>query len=154
MSELKAKIKSSVTEAMKARDSERTVSLRMFLAAIQKKEMELRKDVLENAEVEKVLLTVSKQIQETLEQAKGAGRTEMVAAAEKEIKLVMEFLPKQMSETEVDAAVSAIVKSLKEAGTLPPGGSAMGVIMKQVMATIGSKAEGKMIQSAVKKAIS
>jgi uncharacterized protein YqeY len=123
------------------------------LAAIQKKEIELKKEPLDNPEVEKVLLTMGKQLGETVDQAKGAGRAEMAAAAEAEIVILKEFLPQQLSHAEVDAEVAAIVAELKSKGALPQGGAAMGAVMKAVMAKLGSKSDGKLIQAAVKKAL-
>lgn len=151
MAELKAKIKASMIDSMKARTADRTQSLRMILAAIQKKEIELKREPLENAEVEKVLLTMTKQLQETMEQAKTAGRPEMVSAAEIEVIIVKEFLPKQLSDTEVDSEISAIIAELKSKGTLPPGPAAMGAVMKGAITKIGSRAEGKVISASVKK---
>ena len=152
MSALKAKIQKSITDAMKARDAVRLQTLRTVFNAIRKKEIDDRKD-LNDAEVEKTLLTSIKQMQETLEQAKTANRPEMVAEAEQEIKTVKEFLPEAMSEAEVDQIISGIVEQLKSSGTLPAGNAGMGAVMKQSMALIGSRAEGKTIQAAVKKAL-
>lgn len=151
MADLKTTIKTAMVASMKARSPDRTQCLRMILAAIQKKEIEIKKEPLENPDVEKVLLTMTKQLQETLEQAKGAGRTEMVQAAEAEIVILKEFLPTQMSEAEVDATIAAIIADLRAKGTLPQGPAAMGAVMKGAMAQIGSKAEGKIISAAVKK---
>jgi len=150
MSELKSKIKATMIDSMKAKQPERTQGLRMILAAIQKKEIETRVEPLDNASVEKVLLTMGKQLQESMDQARGAGRMDLVGPLENEALLLKEFLPKQFSVEEVTREVTQIVAELKSAGTLPAGPAAMGAVMKAVMAKIGSKAEGKVIQSAVK----
>lgn len=104
-------------------------------------------------EVEKTLLTMIKQIQESLEQAKSAGRADAIAEAEAELLVIKEFLPEAMSEAEVMKIVTGVVESLKASGTLPAGNAGMGAVMKQSMATIGSRAEGKVIQASVRKAL-
>jgi uncharacterized protein YqeY len=149
---LKEKIQQSVTAAMKAREAQRLQTLRNIWNAVRKKEIDDRKD-LTDAEVEKTILTQIKQIQEALEQAKGAGRAEAVAENEAELLIMKEFLPQAMSESEVQKIVDDIAAKLKAAGQLPSGGAAMGAVMKQAMVEIGSRSEGKIVQSAVRKAL-
>jgi len=152
MSALKERIQKSINEAMKARAAVRLQTLRTVFNAVRKKEIDERKD-LTDAEIEKTLLTSIKQMQETLDQAKTAGRADMIAEAEAEIAIVKEFLPQAMSDAEVEKIVAGVLEQLKSSGTLPAGNAGMGAVMKQAMATIGSRAEGKVIQAAVKKAL-
>ena len=152
MSELKANLKNAVTTALKARDASRVQSLRMALSAIQKKEMDEQKDLNDDG-VQKVLLTMVKQIQETIEQAKSLSRTDLVQAAEAEITIIREFLPQPLSENDVLKICQEIVESLKASNSLPAGGAAMGAVMKQAVAKIGSRSEGKIVQAAVKKSL-
>lgn len=152
MSALKAKIQSSITEAMKARAATRLQTLRTLFNAIRKKEIDERKD-LTDAEIEKTLLTQIKQLQETLEQAKTAGRPEMIAEAEAEIAIAKEFLPEAMSEADVEKIVRAELATLQAAGSFPAGNAGMGALMKAAMAVIGSRAEGKVVQATVRKVL-
>ena len=152
MSALKAKIQQSITEAMKARNAVRLQTLRTLFNAIRKKEIDDRKDLVD-AEVEKTLLTQIKQMQETLEQAKTAQRPETIAETEAEIAVVKEYLPEAMSEAEVEKIIRGVMEELKNAGTLPVGNAAMGVLMKASMSVIGSRAEGKVVQGTVKKVL-
>ncbi len=152
MSALKDKIQKSITEAMKAKNAPRLQSLRLMFNAIRKKEIDERKD-LNDAEIEKTLQTMTKQVQETLAQAQSAGRADAVAEAQAEIQLIKEFLPESMSEADVLKQVFAIVEKLKSEGKLPQGGAAIGPAMKESMAAIGSKADGKVVQQAVRKAL-
>ncbi len=146
---LKAQIQTAVVESMKARDSQRVQVLRNITSAIKKKEVDERKE-LTDTEVLKLVMTLEKQVRETLEQAKGAGRAEATQEAEYEISVLKSFLPQQMSESEVVDAVRAVHDELKSSGQLPAGGAAMGALMKASMAKIGARADGKAIQSAVK----
>jgi uncharacterized protein YqeY len=152
MSLLKEKVQKNVSEAMKAKNVARLSTLRLMFNAIRKKEIDERKD-LSDGEIEKAFLTMSKQIQETIDQAKTAGRADSVAEAEAELLVVREFLPQALGAAEVERIVKDIVSDLKKGGTLPAGNAAMGAVMKQVMAAVGSRADGKTIQGAVKKAL-
>ncbi len=152
MSQLKAKIQKTMTEAMKAKDASRLQIVRLIWNAIRKKEIDDRKD-LTDADIEKTLLTMLKQTQESLAQAQGAARAEAIAESEGEIKVIKEFLPEAMSEEEVKKIINEIVAKLKESGKLPAGGAGMGAVMKESMAAIGSRAEGKVVQAAVKAAL-
>ena len=100
MSQLKAKIQKEMTDAMKAKDASRTQTLRLIFSAIRKKEIDTRQDITDS-EVEKTLLTMTKQVQETLEQAKKANAAPTIAESEAELKIIKEFLPEALSETEV-----------------------------------------------------
>ncbi len=152
MSQLKARLQKSITETMKAKDAARLQVLRLMFNNIRKKEIDDRKD-LTDAEVEKVFLTQIKQVQESLEQAKTAARAESIAEAELELKTIKEFLPEQLDAAAVEKIVSDVLVELKNTGALPAGGAAMGALMKATMAQVGSRAEGKLIQAAVKKSL-
>ncbi len=152
MSEMKSKLKNALTSAMKAREAARLQTLRMAVSAIQKKEIDSGKD-LTDPECEKVLQTMIKQLQETIEQAKSLGRSETVTANEIEIVVLREFLPQNLTEIEVQKIVEGIVAELKAAGTLAPGGAGLGMAMKAAMAKVGSRSDGKIVQNSVKKAL-
>jgi uncharacterized protein YqeY len=152
MSELKAKIQKAVTDSMKARDSARTQVLKMALSAIQKKGIDENKD-LNDAEVEKVIGTFVKQLNESLDQAKTAKRDDLVKNAEFEMKVVKEFLPKALSPAELDGIVGKIVADLKASNALKEGPAGMGAVMKATMAQVGSRSDGNAVQAAVKKAL-
>lgn len=149
---LKDKIKEAMTSAMKAKESERLMAIRNIWNAIRKKEIDDRKD-LTDTDVEKVVMTLSKQLQEGFDQAKASGRADISTELEKELKIYKEFQPEMMSLDELQKLVSQIVADLKTAGTLPTGNAGMGQVMKKTMEAVGSKAEGRSVQEAVRKAL-
>jgi len=153
MSELKAKIQSTLTTAMKARESEKVLALRNVTSAIKKKEVDERRE-LSDDEIQKILLTLEKQLKEALDQAKGANRPEAVLENEFELGVIKEFLPQAMSEAELKQAVESAFAELKASGTLPEGPAAMGALMKASMAKVGARADGKTVQAVVKSLIS
>lgn len=149
---LKDKIKETMTTAMKAKDAEKLQVIRNIWNAIRKKEIDDRKD-LTDGEVEKVVMNLSKQLQETLDQAKTNNRDDLATEAQKELAILKEFLPEMISGDELVKIVTKVVEDLKSAGTLPAGNAAMGQVMKKTMEVVGSRAEGKAIQEAVRKAL-
>lgn len=149
---LKDKIKESMTSAMKNKEAERLLVIRNIWNAIRKREIDDRKD-LSDAEIEKVLMTLSKQLQESLDQAKANARDDIAADAEKEIKVIKEYLPEMLSAEELATIVTKTLADLKAGGTLPAGNAAMGMLMKKTMEQVGSKADGRSIQEAVRKAL-
>ncbi len=149
MSALKAKLQASQVTAMKAHEAPKVQAIRNIMAAIKKREVDERIS-LTDADIEKLLLTMSKQIQETLDQAKTAGRPEAIAEAEFEMAIVKSYLPEQMSEADVNALVKKLADELKASGSMPAGNAAMGALMKLAREKIGSKADGRLIQAAVK----
>jgi uncharacterized protein YqeY len=152
MTTLKDKIKESMTAAMKNKDAERTQFVRNIWSAIRKKEVDERKD-LSDTEIQKVVMNLTKQLQETLDQAKANNRADLATDAEKEIKVLKEFLPEMLSGDELAKIVAKVVEDLKAAGALPAGNAAMGSVMKKTMEAVGSRADGKAVQEAVRKSL-
>lgn len=150
MAELAAKLQKAIIEAMKAREQEKLTSLRSVMSAIKKKEIDDRRE-LTTADEEKVLQTLIKQVVEAMDQARGAGRDDLVQPAEREIALWKSYLPQALTEAELSTIVARIHGSLKV--SLPAGPAGMGALMKAVMAEVGSRADGKLIQSEVRKAL-
>lgn len=149
---VKEQIKTAMTTAMKNKEAERLQAIRNVWNAIRKKEIDDRKD-LTDVEVQKVVMNLTKQLQETIEQAKNTGRDDLSQESQAELAVLKEFLPEMMSAEELSTVVTKIAEELKTAGALPTGNAAMGMLMKKTMEVVGSRAEGKAVQEAVKKAL-
>lgn len=149
---LKEKIQAEMKDAMRAKDALKLQAIRLIWNGVRKKEIDDRKD-LDDAAVEKVLLTLQKQNQESLEQARTAAREDAIAELEIELKTLKSFLPEAMSADDLNKIVVQVVADLKASGKMPAGGAGMGMAMKEVMAKVGSRADGKSIQTAVKTAL-
>lgn len=152
MSQLKDKVQATMKDAMRAKDALKLQAVRLIWNGIRKKEIDERKD-LDDAGVERVLLTLQKQNAESLEQAKAAAREDAIAELEIESAVLKSFLPEAMSSDELNLIVIKVITDLKASGKLPAGGAGMGMAMKEVMALVASRADGKSIQSAVKAAL-
>ena len=109
---LRDDIDAALKEAMKARN-ERTVStLRMVNSTLKNADIEARgagKPALGDAEVIAALQKMVKQRQELVELYKKGGRADLVKQEEEEIAVISAYLPKQMSEAEMTAAIEAAI---------------------------------------------
>ena len=116
---LRDDINKALTEAQKAKN-ERTVStLRMVNSTLKNADIEARgsgKPALGDAEVLAILQKMIKQRQESVEMYKKGDRPDLVKQEEEEIAIISAYLPKQMSEAEMAAAIDAAIAETGAAG--------------------------------------
>lgn len=135
-------VKRDITVAMKAGEKSRVSALRLLLS-------ELQRDAKEGANDEvAVLRRERKRRLEAAETYLEAGRPELEAGERAEAELIAGYLPTEISDDELQAAVAAAVE---QTGASSP--KDMGQVMKQVMATVGDRADGKRVSQAVKGAL-
>ena len=116
---LRDQINDALKSAMKARDQRQVSTLRLINAAIQSAEIETGgqgKAALANAEILGILQKMIKQRQESADIYEKAGRAELAAQERAEIEIVSAYLPKQMSDVEAGAAISAILQEINAQG--------------------------------------
>lgn len=154
--ELKNRIESDLKAAMKSKDALTTSALRMVVAAIQNKEIEERgmkklklDEDLDDAGVLKVISTLAKQRQESIEMFKKGGRDDLAKKETAELALLEKYLPSQMSGPEIEKIVEEAVKSSNAAGPAD-----MGKVMKLVMPKVAGRADGKLVNEIVRKKLS
>ena len=108
-------IEDGYKSALKAGDKRRTATLRAISAAIKDKDIEARgqgKEPLADAEILPLLQKMVKQREESLGIYTKAGREDLATVEREEIAIIGEFLPKALSEAEVEAAIiEAIAKT-------------------------------------------
>jgi uncharacterized protein YqeY len=145
-------IKERLIEAMKlaakARDKVRLSTVRFALAAVQHKEKELRRE-LSDEEGAQVISGLIKKGKESIEQFKVGQRDDLVAKEKKEIEVLQAFLPQQLTPDELQAEIS---KALEEAEASTA--KDMGKVMKILMPRVAGRAEGKVVNEAVRKRLS
>jgi uncharacterized protein len=147
VSELKQRIRTDLTAAIKGRDPLTSSTLRMALAAVQSAEMagstprELTDD-----DVQGVLGTEVKRRREAADAFRGAGREESAAKEESEAEILLGYLPQQLS---ADDLAQAVTEAIAETGATDP--KAMGQVMKVVMAKVQGKADGKAVSAEVRR---
>jgi len=152
---LEARVKAETITAMKARDGERTTTLRLITTALKNKVIEKREE-LSAAESQQILATMIKQRRDSIEQFTKGGRPELAAKEATEIAVIEEFLPKALSEEELKALVGQVVAQIGEGAGQKPGPKEMGTVIKAVQAKLqadGLRAEGRVVSEAVKAAL-
>ena len=149
MSELKDRLRSDLTDAIRGRDEVATATLRMALAAITTEEVagsDARE--LSDDEVLKVLARESKKRREAAEAFGSAGREELAERERAEGRVLERYLPTQLD----DAAVSELVAAaIAETGASSP--REMGAVMKVVQPQVAGRADGARVSAAVRAAL-
>ena len=140
-------IEASLKEAMKARDSFRTETLRMVKAAMKNQEIDSGKAV-EEADGVVILTKMVKQRKDSADQYEKAGRSELAEQELQEIKLLQEFLPKPLTTDEVKAMIE---KAKSETGASAP--SDMGKLMGALKGSTQGRFDGKELAALVKQAL-
>jgi hypothetical protein len=157
---LEERVKQATIVAMKARESERTTTLRMVTAALKNKAIEKRAtsaEPLSEAEQQQVLAGMIKQRRDSIEQFTKGNRAELAAKEATEIAWIEEFLPKALGMEELRALVEAAVAEWTAANGQKPGQREMGAVMKAVQAKLaagGLRAEGRVVSEVVKASLS
>jgi uncharacterized protein YqeY len=127
---LRDDINKSLTEAMKAKNERAVSTLRMVNSTLKNADIEARgagKPALGDAEVISALQKMIKQRQESAELYKQGNRPELVKQEEEEIAIISGYLPKQMADADVAAAIDAAIKETGAAG-MKDMGKVIGVL--------------------------
>ncbi len=127
---LKDRITEDMKAAMRAKDAARLSAIRMLQAAIKQKEVDER-IVLEDAAVLGIVEKLIKQRKDSIEQFGKAGRTDLVDKETAELQLLSGYLPQQMSDAELSAAVDAAIAESGASG-LQGMGKAMAVLKPRI----------------------
>ncbi|CAB0488102.1 GatB/YqeY domain-containing protein [Corynebacterium diphtheriae] len=153
MSELKNKIRADLTTAMKAREKERTGTLRMLLAAIQTEETSGSKHELTDEDVLKVIAREIKKRRESAEVYAEAGRSELADAETNEANILAKYQPQQLDDDELAALVAEAVAQVKAELGEDVSMKQMGQVMKLATAQAAGRADGKRLSTAVRAAL-
>lgn len=139
---LAERIKKDMIEAMKAGDKDKVSCLRVLTAALKNREKNLRKE-LDEQEILSVIRSEIKQVTESYEQFKNGHREDLAAKEFASIGILKNYLPAEISEEEIVAIVDAAIAEL--AATKKD----LGKVMKQVLAKVAGRADGKKINAIV-----
>jgi len=145
---LKDRIRNDIKEAMKAKEVERRDALRLLSSAMKQIEVDERKDLSD----EDVIAIIQKQIKQRNDAAaqyKAAARDDLYDKEVAEIAVFEAYLPAQLDDAELEAAVRAIIEktgatSMKE----------MGMVMGAASKELAGQADGKRISGCVKQLLS
>ncbi len=123
--DLRSRIEEELKLAMRSQDKPRMATLRLVLAAIKDRDIQARgtgrDDTPTEADLQALLMKMIKQRRESAEVYEKGGRPDLAAQERAEIAIIEEFLPRQMTEEEIAAAVDEVIadtgaESLKDMG--------------------------------------
>ncbi|QXG74714.1 GatB/YqeY domain-containing protein [Modestobacter sp. L9-4] len=147
MSELKDRLRTDLTTAMKGRDELTTATLRMVLSAVTAEEVsgkEARE--LSDEEVQAVLRREAKKRREAAEAFGGAGRAEQAERERAEEGVVAAYLPAQLEDADLTALVADVITT-----TGATGMKDMGKVMGAVTGKVAGRAEGGRVAAEVRR---
>ena len=144
---LKSKIESDIKASMLNKDKDRLRALRAIKSLILLAETEKGSggELTEDAEM-KLLMKAAKQRKDSLQIYQEQGREDLAKVEQDELEVIESFLPKQMTEEEIEAAVKTVITELGATGPQD-----MGKVMGSVTKKLAGKADGKTISSLAKK---
>lgn len=144
MSELKARLQSDMKTAMKAGEKDRLGVIRLILAALKQREVDERIELNDDAVIA-VLDRMVKQRRESISQYASAGRTDLADVEQAEIDVIQTYLPRPLTEAEIDALIQAAI-----AETGAAGASGMGKVMAALKSPMQGKADMAKVSGRVK----
>jgi hypothetical protein len=139
-----ARLEEGLTNAMRARDQERTDTLRLTLASLRSAEKEVQRPLKEDEELH-VLQRERKRRLEAAEAFRSGGREEQAAKEERELAVIQEFMPEPIGDEELeqiidDAIAETGATSLRD----------LGRVMADVMPQVAGRADGSMVSQLVR----
>ncbi len=144
---LKDQITEDMKSAMRAKETARLGAIRLLLAAIKQREVDER-IVVDDAGVIATVEKMIKQRKDSISQFEKAGRDDLVAIEVGEMTILQAYLPAQLSDAEVEAAVAAAIAS-----TGATGPQDMGKVIGALKAQLAGKADMGKVSGLVKAAL-
>jgi len=135
-------------EALRSKDERRKTTLRLALAAVHNAEIAKGK-ALEEGEVLAVLSKEAKQRRESAALFAEGGREDLVDQENKELEILTEYLPEQLSEAEIEARVREVIDEVGATSA-----AQMGDVMRVLMPQMKGKADGQLVSTIVKRILS
>ena len=148
MSEIFKKITLDLNEAIKAKNSERVLTLRSIVSQKKDKEIELRtsdqKEVLDS-DIISILNKMMKQRKESIEMYEKGGRIDLIEKEKFEIQVIEDFLPKQMRDDEINQACKNAI-SESNAQSIKEMGKAMQILKNNYLGKMDFAKAGKILK--------
>ena len=144
---LKEQITEDMKNAMRAKDTGRLGTIRLLLAAMKQKEVDERVEITD-AHVLAITEKLIKQRKDSMTQFQAANRDDLVAKEAAELEILQAYMPAQLSESEIQAAITAAIAQTGAAGPQDMG-KVIGVLKSQ----LAGKADMGTVSGLVKKAL-
>jgi uncharacterized protein YqeY len=140
MISLQERLDQAFKEAIKGQQQTVLSTLRMLKTAVRHKEVEVKHPLTE-AELLAVINSQAKQRRDAITEFSKAGRRDLASKEEEELSVLLSFLPPQLSPEEMAAEVNAVIAELGATGP-----NDLGKVMKNAMARLAGRADGKVIR--------
>jgi uncharacterized protein YqeY len=141
---LSERIEKDYVAAFKAKKTDEVAVLRMLKAAVKNKQVELRRELADN-EILDVVAKQVKQRQESIDQFRAAGRTDLVEIEEREHLILRTYLPAALTSTELEEVVVSTIQVLGASGMKD-----MGRVMSAIMGEHAGRIDGKELSALVR----
>ena len=141
---LYGKLNDMVKEAMKSHDKDTLSTLRLLKSAVDLQRINNKLTEVTDDTVIEVASHQVKQHKESIEEFRNAGRNDLADGLEREIKIISNFLPEQLTKEEIEAELDKIFDEVK-----PEGKKDMGKIMKEANLRLKGKADFKLVSEIV-----
>ena len=148
---IKPTLQQKINEAMKARDQVRVLTLKMLSSELHNAEIDNHGDLTEEQEIV-VLQKEVKKRRDAVEAYEKVGATDKADREKREMEILSEYLPEQMSDEEINVLIGQIILEMEQDHTSSEGlrGASMGKVIGAVKAKAGPRADGGKIASLVK----
>ena len=140
---IQGKLMEDMKVAMKAGDKIRLETIRGLRSQFKNVEIDKGRSLTDDEEIQ-VLMNAAKKRKESIEQFRSVNRVDRAAEEEKELEIIQEYLPEQMSQEEIAELVNQVIQ---EVGATSPGD--MGKVMGKTMSQVKGRAEGKLVKKIV-----
>lgn len=145
-STIQAQLVDDMKNAMRAHESLKLNTIRFMMSAIKNWQIDNRDkvvdDKVDDKDAQSVIAKEVKKIIDANAEFKAAGRMDLVEEEEKKLEIMRAYLPKQMSDEDLEAKVKEVIAGLPDKN--------MGMAMKAVMAAVGGQADGGKVSALVK----
>ena len=146
--EMKSRLEDQLKTALREKDVVRKNALRMALSSIKLAEVEQRK-ALDDAVIISILQKEIKTREETIAEARNANRSEMIAPIEAEIRVLKEFLPAELGDSELQDLLKNIIA---QSGAVDI--KEMGVVMKTAIPEVAGRASNDRVSKMIRELLS
>lgn len=141
---LKEKLMNDLKDAMREKDEIKKNTVQMVRAAI----LQIEKDKGITVEDEKIIEIIAKEVKgkkDAIQDFEKGGRQDLIDQTNKEIEILQEYLPKQLTKEELKIEIEKVINDLGATSM-----KEMGIVMKEAKARIGATADGRTINEVVK----
>lgn len=149
---MRDQLKQSLKDAMRAKDQRRLSTVRLILAAIKDRDIAARSEDktagVDEAEILQILQKMVKQRREAADTYESAGRVELAEQEREEMAIIEEFMPRQMSDAEIDEAVATVIADI-EAASLKDMGKTMAALKDRHAGVMDFKKASSKVKAAL-----